>query len=138
MLQPPMNDETFDILMNLFDQSHKECTEISEQYIDEARTKGKDFKEKFSEHDKVKNYLKVLEFFEKNQLIKDMDIRLEEFKGYMSKIDKMIIKEMEFHQQSSVSQRLTGGIKDMVTRFGDKRNKNARNMTSFVKIMLEL
>lgn len=66
MLQTPMMDETFDILMNLFDQSHKECTEISEQYIDEAKTKGRDFKEKFTEHPKVKNYLKVLEFFEKN------------------------------------------------------------------------
>lgn len=30
MLQTPMMDETFDILMNLFDQAHKECTEISE------------------------------------------------------------------------------------------------------------
>jgi hypothetical protein len=97
MLQTPIMDETFDILMNLFDQSYKECTEISEQYIEEAKTKGKDFKEKFTQHPKVKNYLKVLQFFEKNQLIRDADIRLEEFKGYMSKIDKIIDQEKEFN-----------------------------------------
>ena len=126
--------------MNLFDQSHKECTEISEQYIDEAKTKGKEFKEKFTQHPKVKNYLKVLEFFEKNQLIKDTDIRLEEFKGYMQKIDKIIEQEKEFNQMTSTSQFLTQSIKDMVNRFGDKRNRSDknRNLTSFVKILINL
>lgn len=30
MLETPMSDDTFDILMNLFDQADKECREISE------------------------------------------------------------------------------------------------------------
>ena len=34
--------------------------------------------------------MKVLEFFDKFKLIKDTDTRLEEFKGYVVKIDMLI------------------------------------------------
>lgn len=60
MLNAPMSNESHEILMDLFEQTDKECQEIGEQYIDEAKTKGKDFTDKYEKNPKVMNFLRVL------------------------------------------------------------------------------
>ena len=53
MLNAPMSNESHEILMDLFEQTDKECLEIGEQYIDEAKTKGKEFTDKYEKNPKV-------------------------------------------------------------------------------------
>ena len=88
-----MNNDTHDILMNLFDQTEKECIEIGDQYINEAKTKGSKFTDKFEQNQKVVNYLNVLKFFESNKILgeaKDAEEMLCKFEGFISKTMKLI------------------------------------------------
>ena len=50
LLNAPMGNDIYDVLMNLFDKTEKECIEIGEQYINEAKTQGVKFTEKFDQN----------------------------------------------------------------------------------------
>ena len=102
MLNAPMSNESHEVLKALFEQTDKECQEIGEQYINEAKTKGKDFNDKYAENIKVQSYLKVLRFFEANRMIKAAEVMLEKFDGYIKKTEKMIEQEKEFNQMTAV------------------------------------
>lgn len=130
MLNAPMSNESHDILMDLFEQTDKECQEIGEQYIDEAKTKGKDFTDRYHQNPKVQNFLKVLTFFEVNRMIKDADVMLEKFQGYINKTEELIEKEKEFNKMTHVDKLLNQSIKDIIQRF------NQPNYTALVKIMI--
>jgi hypothetical protein len=87
MLNAPITNESYEILKNLFDQTDKECQEIGEQFINDAKTKGKDFTDKFSQNTKVKNYLNVLNFFNSNKILKEAEVMLYKFEGFINKIE---------------------------------------------------
>ena len=50
LLNAPMGNDIYDVLMNLFDKTEKECIEIGDHYINEAKTKGAQFTDKFDQN----------------------------------------------------------------------------------------
>ena len=63
-------------------------------------------------------------------MIKDADVMLEKFQGYINKTEELIEKEKEFNKMSSVDKLLNQSVKDIIQRF------NQPNWNSLVKIMI--
>ena len=63
-------------------------------------------------------------------MIKDADVMLEKFKGFISKTEELIEKEKEFNKMTSVDKLLNQSVKDIIQRF------NQPNYNSLVKIMI--
>lgn len=63
-------------------------------------------------------------------MIKDAEIMLEKFQGYINKTQELIEKEKEFNQMTAVDKFLNQSVKDIIQRF------NQPNYTSLVKIMI--
>ena len=63
VLNAPLSNEKYEVLMNKFESAEKECEEIAENFSKLAKEKGKEFTEDYSKHPKIVAYMKVLNFF---------------------------------------------------------------------------
>lgn len=90
MLNAPMSHECYDELIKMFDKAYEECQEIGDKYIADAKQMGNNFTKNFEEDEIIASHLKVLTFFDKYKIIRDADIRLEKFSGFITKTVSII------------------------------------------------
>lgn len=115
-LNAPMSNESHIILMEMFTQTNKECQFIGDQYIDSAKQLGDQFMDKYADNEKVKSYLRVLQFFAHNKMIKEAELMLATFVGYIDKTEQMMQMEREFNQKDKIDVHLNQAIRNMIVR----------------------
>lgn len=84
-LDIPMTNEMSLMLLRMFTQGRKACSEVLKQYIEEAEKKGNSFQKKFQDCEIVNDYLYKLKFFQENNLLLDIDEKVEELEHFKKK-----------------------------------------------------
>lgn len=132
-----ISPENQDRLDELFDKQENEVKNICDEYIREAKESGSsqavgEGKMSVSDHPKVVNHLKILEFFAKEMLLSDANHRLESFKSMVEGADEQI-KRIRSQQANSVLSKIVTETSNVIyVRYRDK------NYPSLVKVLMGL
>ena len=110
VLNAPLSNEKYEILINKFESAEKECQEIGDQFLQMAKEKGQEFTDKYDEHSKIKAYMTVLNFFATNKMIKDADVMQAKFEGLVHKTTMHIESEKQFNHLGNVGQLLNNFV----------------------------
>ena len=113
VLNAPLSNEKYEILMNKFESAEKECEEIGENFCQQAKEKGTEFKDDYGKHPKIQAYMKVLEFFANNKIIKDADVMQAKFEGFVNKTIMHIEADKQINHLGNVGKLLNDNDRNL-------------------------
>lgn len=134
VLNAPLSNEKYEVLINNFESTEKECMEIGDQYLQLAKEKGQEFTDQYDKHPKVVSYLKVLDFFAKNKMVKDAEVMQAKFEGLVHKTMMHIESDKQINHLGHVGQLLNNFVRLI---FRKKRDLSVTGMVQLVKIIIE-
>lgn len=74
----------------MFDQSYAPCIKMLEDFIDQAKQLGKEFRQDYRQQECVKDYGHHLKFFVDNNLLTQAVERQQKFKQFLKEVPEMI------------------------------------------------